>query len=438
MQHLHRFADARLVACMLAAAVLLIGACAPAAAPSPTSKPAATAGASNAKPAGSPAAAAAASPAAGAAASPAASPVAQTGGPAASAPVALSGTAKLGAVFSMTAAGAQYGATQKNGVQLAVDEINASRALGDAKIEVVYEDDASDKAPGINAFQKLINQDRVLAIIGPTLSNTAQATDPVAQQAGVPVLGVSNTAGGITEIGNFIFRNSLTEAQVIPQTVSAVKQKANVQKAALLYGNDDAFTQAGYEVMKKALQESGIQITSEQTFTKGDKEFSAQLTVIRGTNPDALFVSALVDEAVGIVTQARRLGMDKTPIVGGNGFNSPALMRGSDAAAEGVIVGAAWNSASTNPKSQDFIRNYKAKFNSDPDQFAAQAYAGVYILVEGIKNAKSVTDRAALREGLTKVANLDTVLGSFSFTPGRDAQHPAVVQIVKSGAFAVY
>jgi branched-chain amino acid transport system substrate-binding protein len=190
--------------------------------------------------------------------------------------------------------------------------------------------------------------------------------------------------------------------------------------------------------MKKSLQDNGIQITSEQTFTKGDKEFSAQLTVIRGTNPDALFVSGLVDEGVGIVTQARRLGMEKTLIVGGNGFNSPALMKGADQAAEGVIVGAAWNSASTNPKSQDFIKNYKAKFNSEPDQFAAQAYAGAYIMAEGIKNAKTVTDRQALRDGLEKVSNLDTVLGAFSFTPGRDAQHPAVVQIVRNGVFAVY
>lgn len=422
-QVIHR----RTALCLAGAVALALGACAPAAAPTPTAKPAT--GASPAAPANP-----AASPGAGPAASPAAAAQPAT----ASKPVALSGTAKLGAVFSQTAAGAQYGATQKNGVQLAVDEINASRALGEAKIEVVFEDDASDKAQGINAFQKLINQDRVVAIIGPTLSNTAQATNPVAQTAGVPVLGVSNTAGGITEIGNFIYRNSLTEAQVIPQTVAAVKQKSNVQKAALMYGNDDAFTQAGYEVMKKALTESGIQITSEQTFSKGDKEFSAQLTVIRGTSPDALFVSALVDEAVGIVTQARRLGMDRLPIIGGNGFNSPALIKGADTAAESVIVGAAWNSASTNPKSQDFIRNYRAKFNSDPDQFAAQAYAGVYIMAEAMKHAGSVTDRQAIREGLGKVTNLDTVLGSFSFTPGRDAQHPAVVQIVRNGTFAVY
>jgi branched-chain amino acid transport system substrate-binding protein len=351
---------------------------------------------------------------------------------------ALSGTAKLGFVFSMTGAGAVYGATQKNGAQLAIDEINSSNVLGGAKLEGVFEDDASDKAQGINVFQKLINQDKVLAIIGPTLSNTAQAADPLAQQASVPVLGVSNTAGGITEIGNYIFRDSLTEAQVIPQTVKAVQTTANVKKGALLYGNDDAFTTAGYDVFKQALTSSGIEITTEQTFAKGDKDFSPQLTVIKGTNPDALFVSALADEAANIVTQARRVGLEKTTIVGGNGFNSPALMKNAGDAAEGVVVGAAWNSASTNPLSQKFISSYKAKYNSDPDQFAAQAYTGVNILADGIKRGGSTTDRTKVRDGLGQVKDLDTALGRFNFTPERDANHPAVVQVVKGGAFGVY
>ena len=111
---------------------------------------------------------------------------AQPTAPAATTAAALTGSAKVGFVLSMTGAGAVYGATQKNGAQLAMDEINASGQLGQAKLEGVFEDDASDKAQGINAFQKLINQDKVLGIVGPTLSNTAQAADPLAQQAGVP------------------------------------------------------------------------------------------------------------------------------------------------------------------------------------------------------------------------------------------------------------
>jgi branched-chain amino acid transport system substrate-binding protein len=338
----------------------------------------------------------------------------------------------------MTQAAAVYGATQKNGVLLAMDELNESNAAG-VKLEVLVEDDASDKTQGINVFNKFINQDKVVAIIGPTLSNTAQAADPSAQQAKVPVLGVSNTTPtGITDIGDYIFRDSLTEAQVIPQTIKAVKGKLNLSKAAIIYGNDDAFTKGGYDEFKKALQANGVQITSEQTFAKGDKDFSAQLTVIKGTNPEAIVVSALAEEGASILQQGRRLGVDaKVPFVGGNGLNSPAVIKNAGGAAEGTIVGAAWNQASTSPKSQDFIKKYQAKFNSAPDQFAAQAYAGMYILAEALKRAGG-TDRAKLRDALAGIKDLDTVLGKFSFTAQRDADHPAVIQVVKGDKFDVY
>jgi branched-chain amino acid transport system substrate-binding protein len=339
----------------------------------------------------------------------------------------------------MTQAGAVYGASQKNGSSLAAEEINESSYVPGVKIELLLEDDASDKTQGINVFNKLINQDKVLAIIGPTLSNTAQAADPIAQQAKVPVLAVSNTAGGITSIGDYIFRDSLTEQQVIPQTIAAVKAKINMAKAALLYGNDDAFTKSGYDEFKKALQASGVQITTEQTFAKGDKDFSAQLTVIKGGSPDAVVVSALAEEAAGIVSQGRRLGIEaRVPFVGGNGFNSPALIKNAGPAAEGTVVGAAWNAASPNPKSQDFIKKYTVKFGSAPDQFAAQAHAGVYIMAEAIKRAGTTSDRARLRDALAGIKDFDTVLGKFSFTAERDADHPAVIQIVKGDKFEVY
>jgi branched-chain amino acid transport system substrate-binding protein len=123
---------------------------------------------------------------------------------------------KIGTSFALTGPAAVYGQSQKNAVQLAAEEINDKNTVPGVKLDVRYEDDAGDKAAGINVFQKFINQDKVLAIMGPTLSDVALAADPLAQQASVPVLGVSNTATGVTDIGNFIFRNSLTEAVVIP------------------------------------------------------------------------------------------------------------------------------------------------------------------------------------------------------------------------------
>ncbi len=353
------------------------------------------------------------------------------------APAAGGGPAKIGAAFALTGPAAVYGQAQKNAVQLAVDEINNAGAVPGVKLEVLYEDDAGDKAAGINVFQKFINQDKVLAIIGPTLSDVALAADPLAQQAGVPVLGVSNTANGVTRIGNFIFRDSLTEAVVIPNTVKRAKDKLNLKRVGILYGNDDAFTQSGYDEFKKALDANAVQIASTQTFAKADRDFATQLTQIKGTNPEALVVSALIAAAVGIVTQARQLLGEAIPIVGGNGLNSPALMSQAGKAADGVVVGAAWNVATANPKSQAFITAYKAKYNADPDQFAAQAYAGAYILAEAAKRAGAGPSRDAMRKAMGEIKNLQTVLGSFSFTAARDADHPPVVQVVKDGKFAI-
>lgn len=347
--------------------------------------------------------------------------------------------AKIGFALSLTGAAAAYGETQKNGAQLAIEEINARAGQTGIKIVPIFEDDASQPQQGVNVFNRLLFADKVVAIIGPTLSNTAQVTDRIAQKAGVPVLGISNTAQGITDIGNYIFRDSLTEMQVIPNTVSVVEKKLGIKKVALMYGNDDAFTKSGYDVFKKALLDAHIKIVTEQTFAKGDRDFSAQLTEIRSLKPDALVVSALVEEASGIVAQARQLGIPASvPIIGGNGFNSPSLMKNAGKAAENVIVGAAWNESSSNPLNRAFVRAYSAKFGSPPDQFAAQAYAAVYIMLDALERAGATDNPKALRAPLAGVKDLDTVLGKFSFTPGRDARCKPVVEIVKNGRFTVF
>ncbi len=351
---------------------------------------------------------------------------------------AASGEAKIGFAFSMTGGAAAYGATQKKGAALAVEEINEASGPKGIKIVPIFEDDASVPQQGINVFKKFIHADKVSLIIGPTLSNTAQVTDRIAQQAGVPVLGISNTAPGITAIGNYIFRDSLTESVVIPHTIQVAKEKFGLHKVAVLYGNDDAFTKGGYVAFKKALTDEGIAIVTEQTFAKGDRDFSAQLTEIKSKNPDAIIVSALVEEATGIVIQARQLGIPySVPIIGGNGFNSPALIKNAGSAAEGVMMGAAWNASSSLPLNKKFVEAFTAKYGNPPDQFAAQAYAGVFIAHKAIEMAGSTKNHKAIRNAMARIKDLDTVLGKFSFTPDRDAGCTPVVQIVKGGKFVV-
>ena len=226
---------------------------------------------------------------------------------------------------------------------------------------------------------------------------------------------------------------------VIPYTIKVAKEKLGLKKVVLFYGNDDAFTKSGADVFRKVLQAEGIQILGEQTFAKGDRDFSPQLTQIKSQNPDAIVCSALVEEASGIVSQARQLGIPKTVrIIGGNGFNSPALIKNAGEASEGVIVGAAWNISSTHPLNVKFVDDYTKKYNRPPDQFAAQAFAGVHIAYQAAKAAGTADNRKAIRDAMVKLKGLDTLLGKFSFTEGRDADHSPVVQEVKGGKFAVF
>jgi len=345
----------------------------------------------------------------------------------------------LGAVHDLSGATALYGTSIQKGIDLAVKQINEQSFLGEGvTVKVAYEDAAGDAKQAIAAFEKLIANPDVVVILGPTLSSEAKSADPVAQEASMPVIASSNTATGITEIGDYIFRTSLPESAVIPNTVKVTKEALGLTKVAVMYGNDDAFTQSGYDVFKASLDAEGIEILTEETFAKGDTDFSAQLTKIQSLNPDAIIVSALAEEAANIMIQARTLGIpDSVRIIGGNGFNSPKLAEIAGPAAEGAISGSAWNVASTFPASVDFVNAFNAEYGGDPDQFAAQAYTAAWAAATAIKNADSV-DHAAVRDAIAQVKDLDSPLGVFSFDANRDPVHDAVVLTIKDGVFVVF
>ncbi|GAA6527812.1 ABC transporter substrate-binding protein [Intrasporangium sp. DVR] len=344
----------------------------------------------------------------------------------------ISQAVPVGAALSLTGPAGSYGTSQQKGLQLAVEQLNAKSGV---KYDLKIEDDQTDPRQGITVFEGFVTGGKSV-IIGPTLSNTAFQAQPIAQEGKVPVLAISNTASGITAPDkDYIFRDSLTEAQVIPQTVKQAKAKFNLSKVVVMYSNDDAFTESGFKVFDEALKAEGVQVLETITFSKADTDFRALLTQAKGQNPDALVVSGLIEAAIPLVTQARELGID-VPIIGGNGFNNPKLMADAGEAAEGVVVGAAWNSASENELNAAFLKDFQTKFNAAPDQFAAQAYTGLMLIDHAVRSSCS-GERDAIKDGLSKISNVPTVLGDLSINANRDAEHAAVVQVVEGGKFTV-
>ncbi|MFA5079782.1 MAG: ABC transporter substrate-binding protein [Dehalococcoidia bacterium] len=345
---------------------------------------------------------------------------------------------KIGALLGLSGdIGTSYGQPQKNGVELAVNEVNVSNYLGSGKqLKLVVADAGAGADTALKAMTGLIETDNVSGIIGPTLSAQAFKADPVAQSHKIPVIAVSNTVPGITEMGDFIFRCSLPESTVIGGTIRAAASQLRVVKVAYLWGKDDDYTIAGYKAFKDAVAKNGLKVLADETFNRGDTDFKPQLERIIAKSPDAILVSALAKEAAAIIIQARSLGYTGT-IIGGNGFNSTDVIKQAGSYAEGVMAGTAWNIASINTRNLEFISAYQKAYGIKPDQFATQAYTGTWLMANAIRTAGS-SNPQAIRDALAGISNFTTPMGSFSFTENREPVHPSVVQIVKNGRFTIF
>jgi len=355
---------------------------------------------------------------------------------------------KLGAAEALSGPAGQYGQSIKNGFELAVEEINANGGVKGSKLVLQIEDEAGKKEQAIDVFKKLIFQDKVLMVFGPTLSNSAQAADPIAQAAKTVAFGTSNTADGITSIGDFVFRNSVTEADVLPETLRVSAKVAGIKKVAVLYGNDDVFTKSGYDAFKKALDDMKIPVTTTETFAKGDVDFKAQLTKIKASNPDAIVLSALIAEGAPIMVQARQLGIN-LPFIGGNGMNSVKIFDLAKDKSDNLWVGSPWALGSQTKENQHFVVAYTQKYKAAPDQFSAQAYDAMSIVAKAIMKIKITgnleTDRKSLRDALPTVTHTGAT-GAFQFRQamtkdgkpaGYDAKQAAIVSVTKGGKYLI-
>lgn len=336
----------------------------------------------------------------------------------------------IGAVEILTGPNNKYGIAIKNGFDLALEEVNKAGGVLGAPLSIAYEDSAGNKDQAMNAVRSLLGSKNVPLILGPTLSNEMFAAGPIAVQRKVPIVGTSTTANGITAIGPYVFRTSLPEADVVPVTLKTAQQKFGIKKVAVMYGNDDAFTKSAYEVMKAALDKLGIQILTTETFGSKDTDFSAQLTKIKSLNPDAIVVSALVEAGSGILLAKKALGFPASVrVIGGNGLNAPKVIEIAGDAADGTLVGSPWFIGKSDPANEKFVSAYKAKYGTDPDQFAAQAYDTLFIVADAIK-AAGAADPEKIKDALVKVKRTG-VLGSFSFTPDRDPADTSGVVVIE-------
>ena len=421
---------------------LTLAACGGTADSTATSAPAATTGAAaTTKPTAAvtaPAAAATVATGGSAAAAPTTAPV--TAGSAASAtkapaaamaPVALSGDPiPIGISVAQTSNTALLGQDEVNGAKVAEKYFNDRGGVNGRPIKLIYEDTAGDEQGAINAFTAQITKNKVVAIVGPTLSQQAFAADPVADKAKVPVVGPSNTADKIPGIGEYVRRVSAPVNAIAPNSIkAALAQNANIKNVAVFYAQNDAFSVNETQVFQSTAKDLKLNVVTVQKFQTTDTDFQQQVTAALALKPDLAIVSGLATDGGNLVKQLRELGF-KGSIIGGNGLNTTNIFPVCKTQCDGIFIAQAYSPEFESETNTGFKKEYQAQFSKDPPQFAAQTFSGVQVVVDALKAVDGKTKISGmslddLRVALNKQINdtsakYATPLGEISFDMTRE------------------
>lgn len=337
-------------------------------------------------------------------------------------------TIKVGLITPLTGPIATFGQSVEKGVRMAIDEINAKGGVLGMKIELLVEDNQAKAEESANIARKFIEQDKVVAILGPVISSNTLAAAPIAQQSKVPLLSPTATNPRVTQVGNYIFRACFVDD--FQGTVMARFARTGLGKrvntAAILYEKTSDYSIGLAKFFKETFIKLGGKVVAEESFSSGDQDFSAQLTKIKGKNPDVLYVPSYYDTAGLIIKQARELGIN-VPILGGDGFDSPQLaqLAGKENLKDCYFSGHFFAGSSA-PQVKTFVANYKKRYNAVPDMLAALGYDAAYMLADAIKRAGKV-DRDAIRDALANTKNLKLVTGTITLDENRNPQKSAVI-----------
>jgi branched-chain amino acid transport system substrate-binding protein len=360
----------------------------------------------------------------------------------------------VGEYGSLTGNDADFGQSTKRGMELALDQLVAQKQgkIGGLKVRVVVEDDQGKPEEAATVVQKLVNQDRVLAVIGEVASGRSLAAAPICQEAGVPMISPSSTNPKVTEVGDYIFRMCFIDPFQGTVMAKFTAQNLALKKVAILTDNKNAYSVGLTQFYKESFEALGGQIVTEQSYGSGDTDFRSQLTAIKAKGPQAIYLPGYYTEAGLIARQARELGI-QVPILGGDGWESDQLIGIGGTALEGCYYSNHFAADNPDPRLQEFLKTYAAKYaGQEPNAIVGLAYdAGVVLfqcmdklatqspeVFKGLSSSRagSPERKAAckqLRDLIAATTNFPGVTGNITLDANRNASKPAVVLEIKGG-----
>jgi len=343
-----------------------------------------------------------------------------------------SGDILVGEYGSLTGAQATFGQSTHNAIMMAIDEVNAAGGVNGRKIKVLTEDDQSKQEEAANAVTKLISQNNVLAVLGEVASSNSLAAAPICQSNKVPMITPSSTNPEVTRKGDYIFRVCFTDDYQGENIARYAATQLHYKRAAILTDVKNDYSTGLTTTIERVFTSLGGQIVGKQSYSNGDSDFRSQLTAVRASNPEAIFVPGYYTDVGQIAIQARDLGM-KQPLLGGDGWESPKLIEIGGKALDGSMYTNHYFYADSSPTVRNFVQKYKERYGAIPDGMAALGYDAARVLADAIKRAKKL-DGPSVRDAIGATKNFEGVTGTITIGPERNAVgKKIIIEEVKGG-----
>ena len=342
------------------------------------------------------------------------------------------GPIKIGHYGSLTGKDAAFGVATRQGILLAVEEINAKGGVLGRPLEYHVEDVESKSGESATAVKKLISRDKVVAVIGANASANSLEAAPICQNAKIPMMAISSTNPKVTEIGSYIFRICFIDPFQGAVLAKFARDSLHAQRVALITANNSPYSVGLSTVLRQRFTAAGGQIVAEQLYTEGDKDFHAQLTAIRAVKPDAIAATGYYTEAALICLQARELGLD-VPVIGGDGWEAPQLTELGGKAVEGTYYSTYFSADNTAPEVQAFVRRYQARWGGEkPQAVAALGYDAMYLIAAAMTQA-GTTAGPQLRDAIAATRDFPGVTGRTTIDAHRNSEKSAVMLVIRNG-----
>ena len=335
------------------------------------------------------------------------------------------GTIVIGYYGDLSGRTSNFGQSTKAGVEMAADEINKAGGIDGRQIQILSEDDEGRPEKAATVVTKLIDQDRVIALLGEVASGNTLAAAPKAQSSKVPMISPSSTNPAVTQVGDYISRVCFIDPFQGDVMAKFAANTLKAKKAAIMLDFNSPYSRGLTEFFEASFKKLGGEIVNKQAYTQGDRDYKGQLTAIRSSNPDVIYVPGYYGEVGVIAKQAKQLDI-KVPLLGGDGWDSTQLWDLGGDSLNGDYISNHYSVDDPSPAIQKFVADYKARYGTVPDALAALGYDSMNVLADAIKRAGS-TEGAKLKDAINATKDFPGVTGVITIDSNRNAVKPAVV-----------